>query len=349
MSVAILVHGGAGRCAPESRPAKRAAAKRAAGAGWAVLESGGSALDAVEAATVVLEDEPQFDSGIGSYLNTDGAVQVDAIVVDGARVDFGAVAAVSRVRNPVRLARQVLEASPHAMLVGEGAERFARELGLSGPSVEMITPEVLAAWRRLRARLRTSEAGSAGRLAGGGGQPADPAEATASLRPVALMAEAPREPVDGAGTTERDDDISGSQAVGDTVGAVARDSHGHVAAATSTGGTMNKWVGRVGDSPIIGSGAWAEDTGGAVSCTGYGEAIMRICLASAVGARLSEGETAPDAAAWAVRHLEARIGEGQRREVGLIVIDGEGRPGWAHNTEGMPYAWHGPAGAGDGV
>lgn len=293
MGRAIVVHGGAGRHRADTLDAKVDVTEQAAEAGWRVLAGGGSAMDAVEAATCVLEADPRFDAGVGSYLNEDGEAQLDAIIVDGRTLRFGAVAAVERVRHPVTLARHVMSDSPHAMLVGRGAERFARRLGLTVPAVELITPETLEVWRRCHE---------------------DPSAIDAASGP------------------------------GDTVGAVARDAAGHVAAATSTGGTKNKWVGRVGDSPIIGSGAWADDEAGAISCTGHGESIMRVCLAAAAGERLRGGQPAMAAAEWAVRRLQERT-EGLG---GLIVLDAAGGVGWAWNTESMPYAWRSDAGAGRG-
>lgn len=291
MSRAIVVHGGAGRHL-SAREEKTGVTDDAAEAGWRILAAGGSAIDAVEAATRVLEDDPRFDAGVGSYLNEDGEVQLDAIIVDGTTLDFGAVAAVERVRNPITLARRIMDEAPHSILVGRGAERFARRLELTVPGAELITPETLEVWRVGRA---------------------DPKTALATPC--------------------------------DTVGAVARDGKGRVAAATSTGGTKNKWVGRVGDSPIIGSGAWADDEGGAISCTGHGESIMRVCLAAATGERLRGGEAAMDAARWAIQRLGDRTGGCG----GLIVVDVQGRVGWAWNTECMPYAWRTDVGSGRGI
>jgi len=266
------------------------AVRRAADAGWEILTAGGTALAAVEAATRVLEDDPLFDAGVGSYLNRDGEVEVDAIIVDGHDLSFGAVAAVKRVRNPITLARLVLTESPHAMLAGPGAERFARERGLTVPSMDLVTAETLRLWR---ARRSADQGGD----------------------------------------------------LGDTVGAVATDGAGHVAAATSTGGTRFKWPGRVGDSPIIGSGAYADDRAGAVSCTGPGESIMRVCLAYAACAEMAAGASAPAACQRALDTLTERTGS----PAGLIAIDHHGRPGWARTTAAMPYAWRDEGGAGEGL
>ena len=291
MSV-ILVHGGAGPHAGPGRDAKLAGVRRAADAGWSVLAAGRAAIEAVEAATRVLEDDPLFDAGLGSYLNLDGHVELDAILMDGATLRFGAVGAVHVVRHPVSLARLVMTDSPHAMLVAEGADRFAALRGLAVPPSELVAPEALAAWRAAAA-------------ADGGAPPAG----------------------------------------GSTVGAVALDQDGHVAAATSTGGTRNKWPGRVGDSPIVGSGAYADDESGAVSSTGHGESIMRVCMARAACARLEAGDGAPAAAEAALALLGRRTGG----DGGLIVVDRAGAVGWAWNTAAMPYAWRSDTGKGAGM
>ncbi len=296
----ILVHGGAGTHRSSTRSEKIAGVQSASDVGWRVLADGGSALDAVEAATRVLEDDPQFDAGRGSYLNLDGEVELDAIIMDGSRQDFGAVAAVPRVRHAISLARCVLEESPHALLSGPGAERFARQRGLTVPSAELIDPELLARWYDSRWRGEALAAA------------ADPRAGLAN----ATKAEPAATP-------------------GDTVGAVALDSAGGIAAATSTGGTKNKWPGRIGDSPIVGSGAWAVDGVGAISSTGHGESIMRVCLAHRIAFHLEAGMDASAAAAAGIDHLSALTGG----EAGVIVVDAAGQVGLAWNTDGMPYAW----------
>lgn len=303
MKPSILVHGGAGFHAPSTVAPKRAATRLAADAGWAVLERGGSAIDAVEAAVRCLEDDPLFDAGYGSYLNTDGDVELDAIVVDGASLKFGAIAAVKGVKNPITVARRVLDTSAHHLLAGDGALRFARSHGLDVPSLSLVAPDILARWLARRAG-------------------------------------------DGAVEPDEHDALRAAPALpGDTVGAVARDADGHMAAATSTGGMRDKLPGRVGDSPIIGSGAWADDRGGAVSCTGHGELIMRVCLAHHTGMSLCQGAAAAHAAAAAIRYLEDRTGG----QAGLILLDAAGRPGWACNTHAMPVAWRTADGAGESL
>jgi beta-aspartyl-peptidase (threonine type) len=303
----ILVHGGAGTHRSSSRAEKVVGVRTAADAGWECLAEGGSALDAVEAATRVLEDDPQFDAGRGSYLNLDGEVELDAIIMDGRRHDFGAVAAVPRVRHAITVARRVLEESPHALLSGRGAERFARQRGLTVPSAELIDPELLARWYYSHWRGEAL---------------------AAAANPRASVAARPSD-----------------KPTGDTVGAVALDADGRMAAATSTGGTKNKWPGRIGDSPIVGSGAWAEDGVGAISSTGHGESIMRVCLAHRVSFHLAGGQTATEAAETGLAHLTKVTGG----EAGMIVIDASGRLGWAWNSDAMPYAWRSTDDRGDGI
>jgi len=293
----LIVHGGAWDIPEEALEGCRNGCRRALEAGWSVLKGGGTALDAVETAIVVLEDDPAFDAGFGSHLNRDGRVQLDAIVMDGRSLRAGAVAAVERVRNPIRLARKVLESSPHMMLVGPGAEQFAVENGLTLCSPdELISEGERAAWRRCRADKHFAESHH-GRSLG-------------------------------------------------TVGAVALDLHGNLASGTSTGGTCCKFPGRVGDSPLVGCGCYADARAGAVSCTGWGEAIMKIVMAktavdslrsasSGSASSTAEGARAMQAAEAAVRVLAERAqGTG-----GLILLDREGHPGFAYNTPCMAFAY----------
>lgn len=287
---AILVHGGAGNHPDETRAAKLLGVRAAADAGWAVLAAGGSAVDAVEAATRALEADPLFDAGRGSYPNADGIVEVDAVIMDGENLAFGAVAAVPCVQHPVTLARRVMTRTPHAFLVGEGAARLARAEGLVVPATELLSSEALRIWEERRSK----------------GTPAP---------------------------------------VSDTVGAVALDAAGHLAAATSTGGTCNKWPGRVGDSPVVGAGAYADDQLGAVSCTGHGESILRVCLALQACQALARDPDAMAVAEAAMALLADRTGG----EGGLILVGRDGRLGWAWNTPAMPYAWRDGAGQGSGL
>jgi beta-aspartyl-peptidase (threonine type) len=283
----LIVHGGAWSIPAEAEADCRAAVSGALAAGWGILAGGGHALDAVEAAIVALEDEPVLDAGIGSHLNRDGVVQLDAIVMDGRTLEAGAVAAVERVKNPIRLARKVLEESDHMMLAGPGAELFAQEHGLA-----LCAPKDLVLERERQAWLRC--AGSEGHKSG----------------------------------------HHFGEHMG-TVGAVALDQHGNLIAGTSTGGTCCKLPGRVGDSPLIGCGCYADATAGAASCTGWGEAIMRVVLAKTATDLLSAGKSAPEAAVAAVRLLAER-GKGTG---GLILLDRSGAPGFAFNTPHMAYGY----------
>jgi len=286
LNPSLIAHGGAWEIPGEAVEACRAGCRKALEAGWTILSAGGSALDAAEATIVVLEDDPIFDAGIGSHLNRDGRVELDAIMMDGATLKAGAVAAVERIRNPVRLARKVLENSEHMMLVGAGAEQFAREQGMA-----LCEPEALIlghekeAWRNCRQGQHLAALHFAHRHG--------------------------------------------------TVGAVAFDREGNIAAGTSTGGTCCKLPGRVGDSPLIGCGCYADRQAGGASATGWGEAIMKIVMAKAAVDLMADGR-APTAAAKACVNLLAKKVGGTG---GIILIDREGRVGFAHNTRRMAYGY----------
>jgi L-asparaginase / beta-aspartyl-peptidase len=289
MRLSLIVHGGAWRIPDQAVVDCQSGCRRALEAGWRVLRLGGPALDAVEAAIVILEDEPIFDAGTGSHLNRDGRVELDAIIMDGATLNAGSVAAVGCVRNPIRLARRVLESSPHMMLVGAGAEQFAREQGVPvcAPE-ELIVERERATWRQYRA---------------------DP-------------------------TLAERRDVVPTQATG-TVGAVAYDARGRLAAGTSTGGTLYKHPGRVGDSPLIGCGCYVDDEAGGVSATGEGEAIMRIVMAKTAVESLRSGQS-PRATADSCLTLLRDRGRGVG---GLILIDRSGTVGFAHTTPRMAYGY----------
>jgi L-asparaginase / beta-aspartyl-peptidase len=268
---AIIVHGGAGRIRNEELPERLEGCKEAARAGWEVLEHGGAALDAAEAAVVVLEDNPLFNAGTGSTLNSLGAIEMDAAIIDGDTLRAGAVAAVRGIKNPIKLARRVMDDGRHLLLAGEGARLFAREMGF---------PE---------------------------------------CSPDTLIVNAER---------KRWEEKHG------TVGSVALDGAGKIAVATSTGGIFNKLPGRVGDSPLLGCGTYADDRGG-VSCTGHGEAIMRVVLAKSTLEILKSGADPQAAANQAVVLLAKKTGS----TGGLIVIDRQGRIGYARNTLRMPVCF----------
>src|SRR5438552_16352236 len=230
MKPALVVHGGAWDIPDEAVDACKSGCQRALGAGWTLLAGGGSALDAVEAAIMVLEDDPVFDAGYGSHLNLDGRVECDAIVMNGATLRSGAAASLQRVKNPIQLARKILENCSHMMLVGRGAESFAKRQG-----IKLCKPEAMVSEAEHEAWMKCK--------------------------------------VDEHAAEHHRGHEQG------TVGAVAIDAAGHLFAATSTGGTCCKLPGRVGDSPLIGCGCYADSEAGGVSCTGYGEAIMKEVLA----------------------------------------------------------------------
>jgi len=281
----ILVHGGAWEIPEEAHLAHIEGCRRAAEAGLKVLLAGGSALDAVEAAVRLMEDDPTFDAGRGSFLNAAGEVELDAIIMDGQDLNLGAVAAVQRVRNPVSLARLVMTRSAHAFLVGGGAESFAREHGMSiCPPWELLVGRELERWKAMQA----------------GEAPPAPAFFT------------PR----------------------GTVGAVALDQEGNLAAATSTGGTPNKLPGRVGDSPLVGCGAYADNRSAAASATGEGEALMRIVASKTACDLVAQGASPQEAAEAVVSLLTERTGG----HGGLILLDRKGRFGIAYSTSFIAYA-----------
>jgi beta-aspartyl-peptidase (threonine type) len=258
--------------------------RHAIAAGWRVLERGGTALDMIEESVVVMEDDETFDAGRGSFLNSDGKVQLDALMMDGATLRAGGVGGVERIANPVRAARKILSDSPHVYFVAEGAERFA-----AGHGIPLCNNEDLVIPREVE-RLREFK------------------------------------------TSERK--LDPTYFSHDTVGAVALDSHGNIAAATSTGGTLNKTPGRLGDSSLIGCGCYADNDSAAVSTTGWGEPIMKLVLAKWTADRVATGNLPEWAAKEAMNYLQRRLqGMG-----GIIVLDAQGRFGIAHNTPRMAWA-----------
>lgn len=287
MPLSLIVHGGAWDIPDNEVEEHRTGCQRALDAGWRVLAQGGAALDAVEAAVRVLEDEPVFDAGVGSVLNQDGIVELDAALMDGQTLRFGAVAAVQRVRYPITLARRVLE-SHVALLVGQGAERFAEASGIPFcDPTDLVVDRERQRWEQLRnrAEARTQD--------------------------------------------------SFMSYPGDTVGAVALDHAGNLAAATSTGGTPNKLPGRVGDSPLVGCGLYADNQTGGCSSTGWGESIIKVLLAKTATDLIGRGQEPMTAAREAIDILAQRVGG----LGGCILLDGQGRPGLAYNTPRMAYAY----------
>src|SRR4051794_2343162 len=262
--------------------------RNAAAAAWQTMQRGGSALDAVEEAVVVMEDDETFDAGRGSFLNRDGRVQLDALIMDGATLRAGGVGCVERIANPVRAARKILSESPHVYFVGDGAERFAAEHGVPlCRNEDLIIPREV---ERLREYMSRGE--------------------------------------------DHPEEIFAPAISHDTVGAVALDRDGNIAAATSTGGTLAKAPGRLGDSSLIGCGCYANNESAAASTTGWGEPIMKLVLAKWAADRVLAGNLPQWAAAEAINYLKDRVnGHG-----GMIVLDSKGRFGIAHNTPRMAWA-----------
>src|ERR1700757_4533478 len=293
MKPSLIVHGGAWDIPDEAVEACNDGCRGALAAGWSILSSGGSALEAVEASIITLEDDPVFDAGYGSHLNRDGQVECDAIVMDGATLRAGAAAGLHRLKNPIRLARKILEECPHMMLIADGAERFAKDSGLA-----LCKPEDLVSEAERQAYLRCSKDEHAAAHHRGHEQ--------------------------------------------GTVGAVALDQQGRLFAATSTGGTCCKLPGRVGDSPLIGCGCYADGETGAVSSTGYGEAIMKVVLAKTACDFLRPASSTPARAAQAAVQLLAKRGKGTG---GLILLDKNGKLGFSFNTPRMAYGFVNPDGS----
>ena len=284
----LVVHGGAWAIPDEFVEAHLRGVRNALAAGWRVLEKGGPALDAVEEAVVVMENDEAFDAGRGSFLNRDGKVQLDALIMDGATLRAGGVGCVEHLANPIRTARKVLSESPHVYFVAEGAERFAQEHGIAlCKNEDLIIPREV---ERLRAFQAKAE-----------GEPEELFAPTISH---------------------------------DTVGAVALDGSGNIASATSTGGTLNKAPGRLGDSSLIGCGCYADNQSAAVSTTGWGEPIMKLVLAKWAADRVASGNLPQWVADEAMNYLKERVnGHG-----GIILLDSAGRFGLAHNTPRMAWA-----------
>jgi beta-aspartyl-peptidase (threonine type) len=287
-SPVLLVHGGAWAIPDDMVEAHLNGVRNAIAAGWKILDNGGSALDAGEAAVVVMEDDDTFDAGRGSFLNREGKVQLDALLMDGATLRAGGVGCVEHIANPIRAARKVLSESPHVYFVAEGAERFAQEHGIPlCKNEDLIIPREI---ERLRAFQASADTGNP--------------------------------------------DIFAPTISHDTVGAVALDDEGNIAAATSTGGTLNKAPGRLGDSSLIGCGCYADNQSAAASTTGWGEPIMKLVLAKWAADRVASGNLPQWVAAEAMNYLKDRVnGHG-----GIILLDSEGRVGIAHNTPRMAWA-----------
>lgn len=313
--IALAVHGGAGTILRSLMTAELEAEYRGGledglRAGWAVLERGGSALDAVEAAVVSLEDFPLFNAGRGSVFTHEGKNEMDAAIMDGRTLDAGAVAFVKNVKNPIKLARLVMERTEHILLAGSGANEFAKEAG-----VELADDAYFYTQHRYDQLIQAREAGVV--------------QLDHTAEEAGMIEDAGGLPKIAAATPE-----SSVRTPKGTVGAVACDANGYLAAATSTGGMTNKKFGRVGDTPIIGSGNYADSLC-AVSCTGHGEYFMLGVTAYDVAARMKyKNIPLEQAARETIEHLTEIKGEG-----GLIAVDAEGNVALPFNCEGMYRGW----------
>jgi beta-aspartyl-peptidase (threonine type) len=319
--IRLALHGGAGDlpAVAGEQAEHRAALHAIASEGLTMLRAGAAALDAVEQLVLRLEECPLFNAGIGAVLNRDGLPELDAAIMDGRSRAAGAVAGVMRSRSPVRLARAVMERSPHVLFSGPGAEALGRELGLPE-----VTPDYFITEQRfLQLKQGAPDTESAQQRVREGALGAAPAPTLAAL---AAPCRGPYKT--GAIVLDHDSAFG-------TVGAVVRDAQGHLAAATSTGGLTNKHPGRIGDSPIIGAGTWADDRSVAVSCTGTGECFMRAVFSHEVHARLLYGkQDLRRACAEALEDVKALGGRG-----GCIAIGRDGAIALPFNSQVMYRAW----------
>jgi L-asparaginase / beta-aspartyl-peptidase len=343
----LLIHGGAWAMPDDAVAAHERGIANALSAGWAALQRGGTSVDAVEAAVTVMEDDDTFDAGRGSFLTRDGRVQLDALLMNGENLRTGGVACIERLRNPIQAARLVLDKSPHVYFVGSGAELFAEQHGMSLiDNAELIVPRERD---RLLAFQQNEAAGGADTTFSGNSEFTLPTTNLSSRPESAPFADAVERPasVPGSSALEQaaleaeveralpenlrlDDPTLHSH---DTVGAVALDQYGNLAAATSTGGTLSKAPGRVGDSSLIGCGCYADNLSAAVSLTGWGEPIMKLVLGKWAVDRVAAGATPQQAANEAIAYLYNRLGG----HGGIILLGPDGQLGLAHNTPRM--AW----------
>jgi beta-aspartyl-peptidase (threonine type) len=305
----FVIHGGAGaiersKMTPELEKEYRAKLTEALEVGYRVLSGGGSGLDAVEAAIRIMEDSPLFNAGKGAVFTSEGTNELDSSIMDGRNLGAGAVAGLKHVKNPISLARMVMERSPHVMMVGEGAEAFARQQG-----VEMVPQSYFYTERRWKELQRIKEEER---------QRANPPKKSARL----------------------DQPVLGEDGLHGTVGAVALDAAGNLSAGTSTGGMTNKRFGRVGDSPIIGAGTYADNQSCAISATGDGEFFIRASVAHDISALVGyKGMTVKEAADGVLDKVKRLGGTG-----GVIVLDRDGNFATPFNTAGMYRGHIGPDG-----
>ncbi|WP_233612289.1 isoaspartyl peptidase/L-asparaginase family protein [Corallococcus sp. AB045] len=336
----LVIHGGAGvisreNLTPEREAAMRAVLTEALQAGHAVLAKGGRSMDAVTAAIRVMEDSPYFNAGKGAVFNHDGVNELDAAVMDGKTRMAGAVAGVHHIQNPIDLARLVMEKSPHVMMVGDGAEAFARSQGMPLVDAKYFFTE--ERWQGLQRALEQEKAKGAppaeqGQPSTQGQSPTQPAQPVTPAPPPASAPQpvTPAHPQPGSSLTPGVDPITGDHKFG-TVGAVALDMDGNLAAGTSTGGMTNKRFGRVGDAPIIGAGTYADERC-AVSATGHGEFFIRYTVARDICARVEYQDLPlPEAASYVVNDVLVKAGG----EGGVIAMDRQGHVAMPFNSSGM--------------
>lgn len=304
--IRLAIHGGAGDAAPGTDHSEfRRELRRIAADTLARLSGGCSAVDAVEHAVMLLEECPLFNAGVGAVLNRDGVAELDAAIMDGRDRRCGAVAGATRARSPVRLARAVMERTPHVLFAGAGADQINRELGLPE-----VTPDYFVTELRFRQLKKAHATG-------------------------AIVLDHDSAFGDEVSAPPKDDSAFG------TVGAVARDASGNLAAATSTGGLTNKHPGRIGDTPIVGAGTWADDRSLAVSCTGTGECFIRSAFSHELHARLAYSDwTLERACAEGLEDVRRLGGRG-----GCIAIDRHGKLALPFNSRVMYRAWIGQDGA----
>lgn len=291
----VVIHGGAGtilkkNMTPEKERAYMEMVERGLRQGYEMLEEGASSIDVVEAVIVTLEDSPLFNAGKGAVFNHEGKHELDASIMEGASLKAGAVASVTRIRNPIKLARLVMSHSPHVFLVGEGAEIFAQSQGMA-----WVDPSYFFTVRRWEALEKAKK----------------------NEKPAGTAPKPPPSPADEKHGT---------------VGVLALDGHGNLAAGTSTGGMTNKRFGRVGDSPVIGAGTYADNRSCAVSATGHGEYFIRAAVAHDIAARVAYmGLSIQAAADKVIREKLVEMGG----TGGVIVLDAKGNVAMSFNTPGM--------------
>ena len=376
MKPILVIHGGAWAMPDDGVAAHERGIESALKAGWDALRQGGTAVDAVEAAITVMEDDDTFDAGRGSFLTRDGRVQLDALMMQGKDLRAGGVACVERLRNPIQAARLVLERSPHVYFVGSGAERFATQHGMRlVENAELIVQREKD--RLMQFQIAEAAGGRDTTFSGENPQGLKPLssgenDGRTKVRPLQSSTDVDgRDPVrtlqssadvddgrnpartlqstlavdeeadavvkhavlPGAEVMEFDVEAENALKSHDTVGAVAIDAAGNLAAGTSTGGTLSKAPGRVGDSSLIGCGCYADNESAAVSLTGWGEPIMKLVLGKWAVDKVAAGATPEEAARAAIEYLYARLGG----HGGLILLGPDGRVGLAHNTPRM--AW----------